>query len=134
MGKRSFFTIVEFGTSKITAVHCSVNKEGEPVILGFATADSGNCVVKGDIVDVQKAEQILTKVLEAADDSVGSYFGRGDVYFLISGRSVSSLRGEGCVMIYSADKHIMRFYKGKNGAIFTPFSFLFCPLLRLYIF
>ena len=106
MGKRSFFTIVEFGTSKITAVHCSVNKEGEPVILGFATADSGNCVVKGDIVDVQKAEQILTKVLEAADDSVGSYFGRGDVYFLISGRSVSSLRGEGCVMIYSADKHI----------------------------
>ena len=106
MGKKSFFTIVEFGTSKISAVHCTVDKNGEPVVLGFATADSGNSVMKGDVVDVQKAEQILTGVLDAADESVGSYFGRGDVYFLISGRSIASLRGEGCVMIYSADKRI----------------------------
>ena len=106
MAKKSFFTVIEFGTSKITVVHCTLNKDGSPEILGFATADSGNSVVKGDIVDVQKAEQILAKVLAEADDSVGSYFGRGDVYFLISGRSISSLRGEGCVMIYSADKRI----------------------------
>ena len=106
MGKKSFFTVVEFGTSKITVVHCTVGKDGTAEILGFASADSANSVVKGDIVDVSKAEQVLTKVLAAADESVGSYFGRGDVYFLISGRSISSLRGEGCVMIYSADKKI----------------------------
>ena len=106
MGKKSFFTVVEFGTSKITVVHCTLGKDGAAEILGFASADSANSVIKGDIVDVAKAEQILSKVLAAADESVGSYFGRGDVYFLISGRSISSLRGEGCVMIYSADKRI----------------------------
>ena len=106
MGKKSFFTVVEFGTSKITVVHCTLGKDGTAEILGFASADSANSVIKGDIVDVPKAEQILSRVLAAADDSVGSYFGRGDVYFLISGRSISSLRGEGCVMIYSADKRI----------------------------
>lgn len=106
MGKRIFFTVIEFGTSKITVVHCTIGKDGEAEILGFASADSGNSVIKGDIIDVQKAEQILAKVLETADESVGNYFGRGDVYFLISGRSISSLRGEGCVMIYSTDKRI----------------------------
>jgi len=106
MGKKSFFTVVEFGTSKITVVHCILDKDGVAEIVGFASADSGNSVVKGDIVDIPKAEQILSKTLAAADESVGSYFGRGDVYFLISGRSISSLCGEGCVMIYSADKRI----------------------------
>ena len=106
MEKKSFFTVIEFGTSKITVVHCTIGKDGAAEIIGFASADSANSVVKGDIVDVPKAEQILSKVLAAADESVGCYFGRGDVYFLISGRSISSLRGEGCVMIYSADKKI----------------------------
>ena len=106
IGKRSFFTVIEFGTSKITVLHCSVGKNGEPEILGYSSADSGGAVVKGDIADTAKAEQILSKVLEAADDSVGSYLGRGDVYFLISGRSISSVRGEGCAMIYSSDKRI----------------------------
>ena len=72
MSKKSFFTIIEFGTSKITVVHCTTGKNGEAEILGFATSDSGNSVIKGDIVDVRKAEQILGKVLAAADDSVGS--------------------------------------------------------------
>ena len=103
---KSFFTIVEFGTSKITVVHCTIGKDGEPKVLGFASKDSGGAILKGDVIDIPKTEQILAQVLNAADESVGAYFGRGDVYFLISGRGISSLRGEGCVMLYEESKTV----------------------------
>ena len=103
---KSVFTVVEFGTSKIAVLHCMIGKDGEPQIIGFAEKDSGGAIIKGDVIDIPKTEQILSQVLAAADASVNEYFGRGDVYFLISGRGISSLRGEGCVMLYDDVKTI----------------------------
>lgn len=103
---KSFFTVVEFGTSKISVVHCTTGKNGEAEIIGFSSKDSNGAIIKGDVIDVRKTEQILSHALNAADESVGSYFGRGDVYFLISGRGISSLRGEGCVMLYDENRTI----------------------------
>lgn len=103
---RELFTIVEFGTSKICALHGGSDKGGTPTVLGSGSRDSNGCIVKGEIVDLPAAIEALSGALEDADNSAGTTFDRERVYYLVSGKGITSRQGEGNVMIYDADKHI----------------------------
>ena len=103
---RDFFTIVEFGTSKICALHGGRDKGGTPTVFGSGSRDSAGCIVKGEIVDLHAATAALAGALEDADNSAGSTFERERVYYLVSGRGITSRQGEGNVMLYGPDRHI----------------------------
>lgn len=103
---RGVFTAVEFGTSKVCALHGGCDKAGNPVVLGFGRCDSDGAVCKGDIIDYSAATNALAKALEDADKSAGHNFDRRNVYCLVSGQGISSRQGEGNVAIYDEDRKI----------------------------
>ncbi len=102
----SRFTAVEFGTSKISAVHCVPDQAGKPEVIGFSSRDSHSSIIKGEVIDRDTASSILGEVLAEADRTAGGEFERENIWYLVSGRSVSSIQGEGNVMIYEEDKRI----------------------------
>ena len=103
---RDYFTIVEFGTSKICALHGGSDKGGTSTVFGSGSRDSNGCIVKGEIVDLQAAIGALSGALEDADNSAGNTFDRERVYYLVSGRGITSRQGEGNVMLYGPDRLI----------------------------
>lgn len=100
---RNVFTIIEFGTGKICALHGTCDKAGNPEILGFGMHPSEGSIIKGNIADYNAVLRILDKVLEDADKSAAHSLDRKSVYFLMSGTSVSSRQGEGNTVIYDED-------------------------------
>lgn len=105
--QKNIITCIEFGSSKIAALHGSFDKGGNPEVIGFAQLPSEGCISKGEIVDRAKATELLKKVLELADKSAGTLINRKRCFCCISGSSFSSLQGEGNVMIYNED-HLVR--------------------------
>ena len=87
---RDFFTIVEFGTSKICALHGGSDKGGTPTVFGSGCRDSNGCIVKGEIVDLQAAIGALSGALEDADSSAGNTFDRERVYYLVEKRRTNA--------------------------------------------
>jgi len=103
---KDFFTIVEFGSSKISALHGGGDRGGTPAVFGFGSRDTNGCVVKGEVVDFTATAEALAGALEDADNSAGATFDRDRIYFLVSGKGIASRQGEGNIMIYDADKRI----------------------------
>ena len=87
-------------------MHGGRDKGGTPTVFGSGSRDSAGCIVKGEIVDLHAATATLAGALEDADNSAGSTFERERVYYLVSGRGITSRQGEGNVMLYGPDRHI----------------------------
>lgn len=105
---KNIITCIEFGSSKIAALHGSFDKGGNPEVIGFAYLPSDNSISKGEIVDRNKAAGLLKKVLELADESAGTLINRKKCFCCISGTTFSSLQGEGNVMIYNEDHQVKK--------------------------
>ncbi len=103
---RNIFTVIELGTSKICALHGTCDKAGNPELLGFGGHPSEGSILKGAIADYNTALRILDKALEDADKSAACSFDRRNVYYLLSGPSISSRQGEGNTVIYDEDHKI----------------------------
>ena len=63
-------------------------------------------MVKGEIVNLQTAMKAFAGALEDADNSAGNIYDREQIYFLVSGRGITTRQGEGNVMIYDTDHRI----------------------------
>lgn len=100
------FTIVEFGSSKTSVLFGGRDDGGAPSVYGFGSRDSSGSVVKGEIVDIKSAADALGGALEDAENSAGTPFERDRVFFLVSGKNISSRQGEGNIMIYDEDRKI----------------------------
>ncbi len=103
---RGTITAVEFGTTKVCALHGGRDRNGNPVVYGFGERPCEGSMCKGDIVDFSAAVNALSKALEDADKSAGEDYDRGSVYCVVSGSGVSSRQGEGNVYIYEEDRKI----------------------------
>jgi cell division protein FtsA len=103
---RSAITAVEFGTSKVCALHGGRDRNGNPVVYGFGERPLDGAMCKGDIVDFTALVNALAKALEDADKSAGSDYDRGQVYCVVSGSGICSRHGEGEVFIYDEDRKI----------------------------
>ena len=75
-------------------------------MFGWGSRDSGGSVVKGEIVNLQTAMKAFAGALEDADNSAGNIYDREQIYFLVSGRGITTRQGEGNVMIYDTDHRI----------------------------
>ena len=104
-GKDSY-TLVEFGSSKISVLFGGRDSGGAPSVFGFGSRDSAGAVVKGEIVDIKAAADALGGALEDAENSAGGSFDRNRVFFLVSGKGIVSRQGEGSIMIYDADRKV----------------------------
>ena len=49
------YTLVEFGSSKISVLFGGRDSGGAPSVFGFGSRDSAGSVVKGEIVDIKAA-------------------------------------------------------------------------------
>lgn len=96
---RDIITVIDFGTDKICVIHGCRSKNGGAEVISFSAKPSDGAVSKGAIVDYNKALTILESALSDADKSTLVSYDRRKVYFLVSGQSVTSRRGEGSVVI-----------------------------------
>jgi cell division protein FtsA len=103
---RGSITAVEFGTTKVCALHGGRDRNGNPVVYGFGERPCEGAMCKGDIVDFSALVNALAKALEDADKSAGSDYDRGSVFCVVSGAGVSSRQGEGEVFIYDEDRKV----------------------------
>ena len=102
---KNLYTLIEFGTDKI-AVLSGICNGGNPEIVSFVQRSSAGSVMKGTVTDYNAAAEILQELLETADENSPSSYERKKVYFLLSGGSVVSYRGEGTVFVNSPDHKI----------------------------
>lgn len=103
---KNVFTVVELGTSKICVLHGTCDKAGNAELLGIGQRPSEGAIVKGTITDYNCVLKNLEAALEDADKSANTVAGRGKVYFLMSGSSLTSRQGEGNVIIYDTDHRV----------------------------
>lgn len=104
-GKGSI-TAVEFGTTKVCALHGGRDRNGNPVVYGFGERPCEGAMCKGDITDFSALVNALAKALEDADKSAGSDYDRGQVYCVVSGAGIASRHGEGEVFIYDEERKV----------------------------
>jgi len=103
---KSSITAIEFGTTKVCALHGGRDRNGNPVVYGFGERSCENAMSKGDIVDFPALVNVLAKALEDADKSAGFDYDRGSVYCVLSGPGVSSRQGAGEVFIYNEERKV----------------------------
>ena len=101
---QALVTVIEFGSDKIRVLHGCRDEAGEAQAVAFAEESSEGAVVKGMIVDPEKAEKILGRVIDRADRAVSFSGDRRFVLFLLNGAAVVPCRGEGSVSIHDSEK------------------------------
>lgn len=106
--KRNMVCAVEFGTSKVGVLIGEVGSRGEVnAIVGQGIAHSPGAVIKGEIVDVDRAAEALGKALEDADRSSGGELVNCPLMtVLISGCGIESNQAKGIVTVKNPERII----------------------------
>lgn len=99
--KRNVVCAVEIGTSKICVLIGEVDvRGGIASVLGQGIAASAGCVVKGEIVDMERCAGLLGKALEAADRSSGGELSNCRLLtVLVTGGGVDSFQSNGIATV-----------------------------------
>ena len=101
----SIVTAIEFGTSKIGVLVGAVNENGDVEVIGRGEAPALSSVVKGEIVDMEKAFEQFGKALEEADRSSGRVLGSSLlVAVAVTGCGIDSQPGIGTVFIKNDER------------------------------
>ena len=102
---RNIVSAVEMGTSKFCVLVGEIGGDGGLDVIGRGEAPSAGAVVKGEIVNMEKAFDQLAKALEEADRSSGRVLNLTRmVMVLVTGGGISSQPGVGMVLIRN-DEH-----------------------------
>lgn len=105
--KRNIITAVEIGTSKIRVLVGESEAENSPVILGRGEVAAGNAIVKGEIVDMSRALELLSEALDMADDTSGKLINQTQVAgVVVTNCGIASLESVGSAVIKSQDRKI----------------------------
>ena len=101
---RNIVSAVEIGTSKFCVLVGEIDGGGRLDVLGRGEAPSASTVVKGEVVDMDRAFEQLSKALEEADRASGGVLGMSRlVMVLVTGCGIVSQPGVGMVLIRNAD-------------------------------
>jgi len=101
---RNIVSAVEIGTSKFCVLVGEIDAGGHLDVLGRGEAPSASSVVKGEVVDMERAFEQLSKALEEADRASGGVLGMSRlVMALVTGCGIVSQPGVGMVLIRNAD-------------------------------
>ena len=95
------------GTSKFCVLVGEVDENGHLDVIGRGEAPSAGSVVKGEIVDMEKAGDQLAKALEEADRASGRSLALSHLMMVVvTGCGISSQPGVGMVLIRN-DEHVV---------------------------
>ena len=101
---RNIVSAVEIGTSKFCVLVGEIDGNGRLDVLGRGEAPSASAVVKGEVVDMDRAFEQLSRALEEADRASGGVLGMSRlVMVLVTGCGIVSQPGVGMVLIRNAD-------------------------------
>ena len=89
---------IELGTSKVSALVGAVSADGGVDIIGRGCVPSQG-IIKGEISDVQRAENCLIRALEEAENSCGALANCCLVTVLVTGCDIDSQGGTGSTVI-----------------------------------
>ena len=104
---RNIVSAVEMGTSKFCVLVGEVDENGRLDVIGRGEAPSAGSVVKGEIVDMEKAGDQLTRALDEADRSSGRALALSHLMMVVvTGCGISSQPGVGVTTIRN-DEHIV---------------------------
>ena len=104
---RNIISAVEIGTSKFCVLVGEIDGSGRLDVIGRGEAPSASSVVKGEIVDMDRAYEQLAKALEEADRASGRVLTMSRLVMVpVTGCGITSQRGVGMVLIRNAD-HIV---------------------------
>ena len=103
--KRNVVCAIEFGTSKICALIGEVGSWGEVVnIIGMGSEYCPGAVIKGEIADMERAMEALSKALSKADRiSGGELVNCPLLTVLVSGCGIESRQSRGIVTVKNSD-------------------------------
>ncbi len=104
--KRNIITAIEIGTSKICVLIGESDDEGNMVVAGHGEKVISGIVVKGEIVDMDKALEVLTDVIDEADKAAGRIIDPEHIYLAVTSSGIISEKGTGTVFIQNANGKI----------------------------
>jgi len=104
--KRNVITAVELGTTKICVLIGESDKDGDLSVLGHGEAPSEGTIVKGEIVDMNGAVAILSKVFDEANRSAGCEIDRDNIFIAVTGADINYYQGIGTVIINNEDSKV----------------------------
>lgn len=122
--KRDVVCAIELGTSKICALIGEVGSRGEVAnIIGMGSEYCPGAVIKGEIADMERATDALSRVLEKADRiSGGELVNCPLLTVLVSGCGIESRQSRGIVTVKNADGIITETEKNEaneNARVFA---------------
>ena len=101
---RNIVSAVEIGTSKFCVLVGEIDGNGRLDVIGRGEAPSASSVVKGEIVDMDRAYEQLSKALEEADRvSERALTMSRLVMVLVTGCGIMSQPGVGMVLVRNSD-------------------------------
>ncbi len=92
MAKETFYTAVDMGSDKVTAIMARVGSEGELKVLGTGIVPSQG-IVKGRIENIGEVQATVASALDEAQRYIGKA-GVGPVYASVSGTHITSLNSK----------------------------------------
>ena len=103
--KNNVVCAVEFGTSKVCVLIGEVGSRGElSSVIGQGMVHAPGAVIKGEISDMERAEDALSKALEDADRSSGGQLVNCQLLtLLVSGCGIESKQSKGIVTVKNPD-------------------------------
>ena len=102
---RNIVSAVEIGTSKICVLVGEIGEEGRLDVIGRGEAPSAGAVVKGEIVDMERAQEQLAKALDEAERSSQNSLSMARmVMVVVTGCGIASQPGVGVVLVRNPER------------------------------
>lgn len=103
MPKDKAIAAIDIGSSKITTLIASTNKDGSPTVVGVSTVPSKG-IRKGQVVDIEESVNAIFASLEGAERMAGMSV--SSAYVSIGGSSIASLNSRGVVAVSGGEGEI----------------------------
>ena len=111
---RKIVSAIEIGTSKICVLVGEIDEDGRLDVIGRGEAPSASSVVKGEIVNMDRAYEQLSKALDEADRVSERALAMSRlVMVLVTGCGITSQPGVGMVLIRNADHVVTEDERGE---------------------
>ncbi len=106
MGSERLICGLDIGTTKICALVCQVNPDGEEKIIGVGTAPSEG-LRRGVVVNLDKTVASIERAVAAAEQMTGTDI--RSVYAGIAGDHIKSINSRGVIAVSRADNEISEY-------------------------
>ena len=104
---RNIISAIELGTSKICVLIGNSNPNGQLEVIGLGEVPTDGSIVKGEIIDMEKAYEQLNIAIEEADRSAGKVLTHNKLSVInVTGCNIENVHSAGTVIIRTPDQKI----------------------------